>query len=170
LTFISPESAATIRTMMDQNDTSFPPAIPFRRFGFWAVATGALALALVFIQIVVPSFEARPSVATQVGEIAGEIRRSAWRSFLGLPAPAPEPARPGLAVYLALAAPVLGVVAVVLAAISGLLRENRRYAAYGAGLGVAAVTFQFFWWVALLVAGVVLLVAIIENIGDIFGG
>lgn len=34
--------------------------------------------------------------------------------------------------------------------------------------GVAAVVFHFFRWVAILVAGVVLLVTIIENIGDIF--
>jgi hypothetical protein len=28
--------------------------------------------------------------------------------------------------------------------------------------------FQFVWWIAILVAGAMLLVAIIENIGDIF--
>ena len=129
---------------------------------------GALALVLVFVQIAGPSFEARPSAASQIGEIAGEIRRSAWRSFMGLPAPAPEPARPDMFVYLAIAAPTLGIIAVVLSAISGFLRENWRYAAYGAGLGIAALVFQFMWWVALLVAGVLLLRAIIENIGDIF--
>lgn len=148
----------------------FPGPIPLRRPGFWAVALGALALLLVMIQIVGPSFEARPSAAAQIGEIAGEIRRSAWRSFLGLPAPTPEPARPDLFVYLAFVAPVLGVIAIVLSLVSGLMRENWRYAAYGAGLGVAAVIFQLFWWVALLMAGVLILVAIIENIGDIFGG
>ena len=69
---------------------------------------------------------------------------------------------------LALAAPLLGILAVFLSLISGLLRENWRYAAYGVALGVTAIVFQYFWWVALLVAGVILLVTIIANIGDIF--
>lgn len=156
--------------MTGHNDAPFPGPIPFRRTGFWAVALGALALLLVFIQFAAPSFESRPSAASQIGEIAGEIRRAAWRSFLGLPAPAPEATSPGLLVYVAVVAPVLGIVAIVLSAISGFMRENWRYAVYGAALGGAAVVFQFMWWVALLVAGVLLLTAIIENIGDIFGG
>ena len=141
---------------------------PLRDWGMWAVLTGALALILVFAQIVGPSFETKPSAASQIGEIAGEIRRSAWRSFLGQPAPEAEPAPVPVWTYLALIAPVLGVVAVVLSVVSGVLRENRRYALYGASLGAAAIVFQFFWWVALLFLGVLLLIAIIENIGDIF--
>ena len=128
--------------------------------------TGALALCLVLVQIVGPTLEPQPSAAAQIGEIAGEIRRSAWRSFLGLPAPEPEPVPSSN--YLALAGPILGILAIVLSVISGVLRENWRYPAYGAGLGVAAIVFQYFWLLAVLVAGVLLLVAIIENIGDIF--
>lgn len=140
-----------------------------RQWGFWAVVAGAIALVLVFAQIAGPAFDPKPSVASQIGEIAGEIRRSAWRSFFGLPNPAPEAAAPSLWNHVAIAAPILGVVAVVLSVISGILRENWRYPVYGTSLGVAAIVFQYFWWLALLVAGVVLLVAIIENMGDIFG-
>jgi hypothetical protein len=53
--------------------------------------------------------------------------------------------------------------------ISAIAREHRRYAAFGAGLGGAAIAFQFIWLVALLIAGVVLLVAIIRNMDSIFG-
>ncbi len=137
-------------------------------WGFWAVLTGALALILVFAQMVGPAFEPKPSTATQIGEIAGEIKRSAWRTFLGLPKPEPEAAPFSIWPYLAMAAPILGTVAVVLSVISGVLRENWRFSVYGTSFGVAAIVFHFFWWVALLVAGVVLLVTIIENIGDIF--
>lgn len=141
---------------------------PLRTWGLWAVLTGALALALVLVQIVGPTFEPKPSVGTQIGEIAGEIKRSAWRSFLGLPRPEPELKSASVWSYLALAAPILGIFAVVLSLISGLLRENWRYPVYGVSLGAGAIVFQFFWWMALLVAAVLLLVAIIENIGDIF--
>lgn len=141
---------------------------PFRSWGFWAVAAGAVALILVFVQIVGPMMEPKPSVGTQIGEIAGDIKRSAWRSFFGTETEAPEPEPVSWTVYLGLAAPILGVVAVVLSLISGVLRENWRYALYGTGLGASAVIFHFFWWVAVLIAGTLLLISIIENIGDIF--
>lgn len=140
----------------------------FRKWGFWAVLTGAIALILVFAQMVGPSLQPQPSAASQIGEIAGEIKRSAWRTFLGLPKPEPEVTSPSLWIYVAMAAPILGIVAIVLSLISAVLRENWRFGVYGTCLGVGAVVFQFFWWVAILVAAVVLLVAVIENIGDIF--
>jgi hypothetical protein len=150
-----------------QNRTQDPPS-PFRSWGLWAVLIGAVALGLVFLQFAAPSFEARPSAGQQIGEIAGEIKRSAWRTFLGLPKPEVMPANPPVTAYFAVAAPLFGIVAVVLSLISGVLRENWRYAAYGVSLGATAIVFQYFWWLALLVAGAVLLVTIIANIGDIF--
>lgn len=140
-----------------------------RKWGFWAVMTGALALIFVFAHIAGPSFEPKPSAGAQIGEIAGEIKRAAWRTFLGLPKPAPEPVPVSIWTYLGIAGPILGVVAIVLSVISGVLHENWHYPVYGTSLGAAAVVFHFFWWVALLFAGVILLVAVIENIGDIFG-
>jgi ABC-type multidrug transport system fused ATPase/permease subunit len=139
-----------------------------KTWGFWAVLAGALAVLLVFAQFIGPSFEAKPSVGSQIGEIAGDIKRSAWRSFFGLSQPAPEPAAPSIWIYAAMAAPVFALVAIVLSLISGLLRENWRFPVYGTSLGVAAIVFQFVWWIALLICGIVLLVAIIENIGDFF--
>lgn len=153
---------------IETTDVAEASGRPLRTWGFWAVLFGAASLILVFFQIFGPMLEPQPSVGTQIGEIAGDIKRSAWRSFFGL---SNEPAAPqpvSMVVYLALAAPVLGVIAIVLSLISGVLRENRRYAIYGTGLGATAILFHFFWWVALLVAAVLLLVAIIENIGDIF--
>lgn len=139
-----------------------------RRWGFCAVIAGAAALILVFAQMVGPSFEAKPSAAAQIGEIAGEIKRSAWRSLFGLSNEQPAEALVSLWTYVSFAAPVLGVIAIVLSLVSGVLRENWRYPVYGTGMGIAAIVFYFFWWAALLIAGVVVLVAIIENIGDIF--
>lgn len=141
---------------------------PLRKWGFWAVIIGATALVLVFIQVFGPMLEPKPSVGTQIGEIAGDIKRSAWRSFLGLSNETAKTEPVSAMNYLALAAPVLGVIAIVLSLISGVLRENWRYAVYGTGLGASAIVFHFFWWMALLLAGVLIIIAIIENIGDIF--
>jgi len=137
-------------------------------WGFWALMAGALSVLLVFAQIALPMMEPQPSVGTQLGEIAGEIKRAAWRSFLGLAQPEPEPVSPPVWAYLTIAAPMFGVIAIVLSAISGILRENRRYAVYAAGLGLAAIMFQFLWLLAVLIAGIALLIAILDNIGDIF--
>lgn len=141
---------------------------PFRRWGFWGVILGAAALILVFIQIFGPMLDPAPSAGAQIGEIAGDIKRAAWRSFFGLAPDAPEPQEAPFSIYLAMAAPIIGVIAVVLSLISGVMRENWRYAAYGTGLGASAILFHFFWWVALLFAAVLIIVAIIENIGEIF--
>jgi len=155
---------------MSQDTFTGPAPHPFYTFGLWAVLTGGLALIMVFVHIVAPSLQPQPSAASQIGEIAGEIRRSAWASFRGEPDPILAEESVQWWIYLAFVGPALGVVALVLSLVSGLRRENWRYPAYGAGLATAAILFQFFWMVAVLIAGVVLLVAIIENIGDIFGG
>ncbi|MEL6599481.1 MAG: hypothetical protein AAGK98_19375 [Pseudomonadota bacterium] len=140
-----------------------------RYWGFWAMASGGMALLLVFAQIVAPSFEPAPSIGTQIGEIAGDIRRAAWQSFLGRPTAEPEPATTSFWVYFAIAAPIFGVLALILSAISALMRENWRFAAYGAGMAVCAIIFQFVWWLAVFIAAALLLITIVENVGDIFG-
>ena len=143
---------------------------PFGAWGFWGVLAGALALMLVFLQIVGPTLEPQPSAGDQIGEIAGDIARSAWQSFRGEYVAEPEPAEASVWIALGLAAPILGVIAIVLSMISAIRRENWHYPFYGSGLGAAAIVFYFVWWIALLFAGVLMLVAILENIGSIFGG
>lgn len=150
-----------------------PPRV-FASWGLWAVVSGAVAMALVFVQIQLLSSQESASIGQQIGEIAGEIRRSAWRSFLGLAPPVPEaetvaPTRTLFdAIYIA--APILAGIAIVLSAISVISRENWRLGFYGAALGGGAILFQYLWWMAVLILGFLLIFKIIENIGDIFGG
>jgi len=155
---------------MEQNADPLMQDAPqlLNKWGFWALLFGAAALILVFAQMALPMFESKPSAGAQIGEIAGDIKRSAWRTFLGLPKPEPEVVATPVWAYFAMAAPVLGILAVCLSVISAILRENWRFATYATSFGVAAIVFQMFWWVALLIAGVALLVTIIENMGDIF--
>lgn len=151
--------------MADQSARQF-----LNKWGFWGVLVGGAGLLAVFIQIGMPMTEPSPSIGTQIGEIAGDIRRAAWDSFLGREPAAPEPVQPQLTNYLIYAAPALGVLGIVLSLISGIRGENWRFSLYAGGLGGAAIVFHFFWWAMLLVLGVVLLISIIENIGNIFGG
>ncbi|MEL7254435.1 MAG: hypothetical protein AAGL23_09700 [Pseudomonadota bacterium] len=155
---------------MTHHDDSIAAVAPqvLSKWGFWALLTGSFALILAFAQMVGPMFEPQPSVGAQIGEIAGDIKRNAWNSFLGRSEAASEQAATSMWVYMAMVAPILAVIAIVLSVMSGIWRENWRFAVYGTGLGVAAITVQFLWWIALLMAGAMILVAIIENIGDIF--
>lgn len=143
---------------------------PARSIGFWGVLLGAIGVVLAFLPMIGPMMEPQPSVGTQVGEIAGDIMRSAWQSFRGQEVTGAEPQPQPIWVKLGFGAPVLGVIAIVLSMVSGLKRENWHYAFYGTGLGIAAVVFYFAIWIALVFAGILLLVAIIENLGGIFGG
>ncbi|MEL6572050.1 MAG: hypothetical protein AAFQ64_10345 [Pseudomonadota bacterium] len=150
---------------MDQPVTPLPL---IQVWGFWALVMGALGVIAVFIQIAGPSLDPTPSVGTQIGEVAGEIRRAAWRSFFGMAQPEPEVVQVTWKDWLPVVGPVLGAIAVVLAVISGIRGEDRRFVGYGLGLGATAILFQFIWMVALLIVGVMLLIAILHNIGDIF--
>ncbi|MEO1613711.1 MAG: hypothetical protein AAFU55_15345 [Pseudomonadota bacterium] len=141
---------------------------PFRKWGVWAVMFGAGALLMAFAHVLAPHFEPAPTIGQQVGEIAGDITRSAWRSFLGLPREVAETSSLPLSIYFAAAVPILGVLALILSLISTLAKENWRFAAYGAGLGLGAIVFNIIWWIVILIAAMAILVAIIENIGDIF--
>lgn len=156
---------------MENTEISKPPGPhPFYTVGMWAVLAGALGLMAVFLHIVWPSLQPAPSVGSQIGEIAGDIGRSAWYSLRGMEDPVSTEQEVQYWMYLAVVGPALGVVALVLSLISGLRHENWHYAMYGTGLGIAAITFQFIWLVAALIAGVLLLVAIVENLGGILGG
>ena len=145
-----------------------PAPHPFYTFGLWAVLVGGLGVIAVFMHIAYPSLQPTPNVGSQIGEIAGEIGRSAWFSLRGLEDNPPVQEETNYWLHLAIVGPVLGVAALVLSLISGLRKENWRYPVYGTSLGIAAITLQFTWLIAVLIAGVVLLAAIIESVGDIF--
>lgn len=148
-----------------------PPGL-HRMWGFWAIALGALGVLLVFARIAWPLPDDTPTLAQQAGEMAGEIRRAAWRSFLGLettpPPPEPPTLRDRFMELSIIAAPILGVAAVILAAVSAVRREDWHLTVYGGSLGLAAIVFQFLWILAVLILCVLLIVKVIENMGDIF--
>ena len=151
--------------------TETAPSPILATWGLWAVVSGLVGLAFVLYVTVGPMFDPAPSAATSIGEIAGEMRRAAWRSFLGLSAPEPIAAPPAdISKILGLAGPALGLLALLLSLVSGLRGEDRHYVIYGGGLGAGAILFFALWWMTLAILSVLLLIAIIENIGDIFGG
>ena len=154
-------------------DQSAPnrPILP-RHWGLWAIICGALAMVLIFVQFSLLSSNESVPIGEQIGQIAGDIKRSAWQSFFGLTPEAPEPTPVPFSLrafeVLFIATPIIAGIAIVLAAISLSCHENWRFGFYGMSLGIGAILFQYFWWMAMLICAMVLLVKVIENIGDIF--
>ncbi len=132
-------------------------------------AVGAAALLLVLVHFGAGPFAPQQRASVTVGEIAAEMRKAATRKLLGKPNPAPKAKPWTIDRVLNLVAAMLAGLAVI-AGIAGLVRrENWRLAAGGIVLGAGAVAFQFFTWAVLMVLGGLILIAIIQNIGDIIG-
>lgn len=144
--------------------------VPFASWGFWGIVAGTVAIVLVFAQMQLMTGGESASIGQQIGEIAGDIRREAWRSFIGLAPPEPAHVAPTRATFdlLFVAAPIFAGIGIVLSVLSAIRKESKRIALYGVILGTGAILFQYFWWMLLLVLGMILIVKIIENIGDIF--
>jgi hypothetical protein len=153
------------------------PTLPdlARTWGFWGIVLGTLGVLCVFLPIAIEQATPEPagSAAAKIGEIAGEMKRAAWRSFFGLSqpeiAPPPPPSMMARSLgMMGIAAPVLGALAILLSMVSFVTRENRTLATYAVCLGGGALLAQFLWWALLLVCGIILLVTIIQNLGEFF--
>ena len=138
--------------------------------GYMGIATGGLSLVLAMLVIFAGPFAPQPAIGTTIGDIAGDMATAAMRSMRGLEQPAPEPRGWDVDRVLFTLTPILAVAAIVLSVLSALRHEPWRLGTYGTALGAAAILCHFIWWIALLLCGVALLTAIIENFGDILDG
>ena len=143
---------------------------------FWGLAAfifGAFALVAVILSIsAVFADTEEVSTATAIGEFAAEIRQSAQRALAGEEAPAPAPAPDRMDVHYALLfiVPALAAIAAIIGAIGLFRREPSALPSIGIGLGLGAFAMQYVFWLALLIGGICLLVAVINNIEGILGG
>ncbi|MEQ8966692.1 MAG: hypothetical protein RID91_12765 [Azospirillaceae bacterium] len=140
--------------------------------GLAAFFVGALALVAVTLHISGTFAEPEQSAATTIGEIAAEIRNSAQRALSNDPAPAPPP--PSSAwdseAFLLIAVPVLAGIAAVLGAVGLFRREAPTLPGIAIAMGCSAFVMQYVFWLALLIGGICLLIAIVNNLDGILGG
>ena len=137
--------------------------------GFFSFAMGALGLMLVLVHFWAGPFAPQQRASITVGEIAADIRQAAVRKLTGKPQPKPAPVVWDSDRILKLVAALLAGIAVVAGVASLARRETWRPAAGGIALGASAVALQFFTWAILVVAGAIVLAAIIQNITGILG-
>jgi hypothetical protein len=139
------------------------PDLGNHKWGLGAVFFGGLALIVSMIVIFAGPFAPQQSVGTTIGQIIGEISLSAMNTVRGEGLPPPETPPWNIDRVLAVTGPVLAVIGFIAAIVSAFQHDPGRLPTYGALLGIAAITVQVLWWMALLIAGVVLLMSIIEN-------
>jgi hypothetical protein len=142
---------------------------PKAKFGLAGFVLGALSLILVmvlFSDLLSPSDK---SSAAAIGEIAAEIKLSAQRALTGAPAAKPVlPSGPDLSLFLGIAAYCVAGGAIILGGF-GLYRQEPKSLSYLAlGFGLSTIVMQYLLWLALLIAAVVLLASIIQNLDSIF--
>lgn len=131
-------------------------------FGLLGFACGLVALLIVLAHFSAGTLERKPSKGFQLSEVAAEIKDAARRKLSGMPEPAPKPAPWNADRMLKVAAMMLTGLALTLSAI-GLMRREVPYPSMSAialGLGVLLVPVAI--WMAVVCAGLVMLVALIR--------
>lgn len=142
-------------------------------WGFSGFVFAIVALILVILPMTSMLAPPAQEASTSIGEFAAEIRKSAIRSLTGAEKPVPEvrvqTKTEIIAGYLFIIGPVLAGLAAILGAVALLRREAYPLPMMAIGLGISAVVLQYALILALIIAGVCLMVAILNNLGDILG-
>jgi len=137
--------------------------------GFIGLGMGAAALLMVLVHFWAGPFATQQRVAVTVGEIAADMRQAAVRKLKGLPQPKPVSVPWDSDSIMKLVAALLAGMAIIVGVVGLVRHEVWRPAAGGITLGVGAIAFQVFTWAILVVAGALIIVAIIQNFTDIIG-
>ena len=140
------------------------------RFGLAGFALGATALLAALLVFWAGPFAPQQTAGVSLGELAGEIGKSALRSVAGIEQPAPKPVARTIDDYLEMAVAALGALAIILAATGAIRREDTRTVIVGASLGAAAIAFQFLTWLVLVIAGVLIISVLLGSFGGFFTG
>ena len=137
------------------------------RFGVIAMAIAAIALFITVTHWVAGPFNPSPPIEDQIVETAVKIKEAAQRAVTG--APAPPPAEPAFDVDRALQITAISLSGLAMAAalFAMFLREQQGPALIGFSLGGAVLVMTWLQWLALVIVGVILIAAIVNNIGDI---
>lgn len=133
------------------------------KWGLASILLGAIALIVTCIVMFAGPFAPQQSIGNSIGQIIGEISLSAFNTVRGEALPPPETAPWNIDRVLIITGPIIAVFALVAAIISGFRHDPWRLPTYGAVLGASAIIVQFLWWVVLIIAGVALLISILES-------
>ena len=141
-------------------------------FSIAAIALGATGMFVALLVLYAGPFAPQPDIGTAIGEIAGNMRAAAQRAVQGLPQPEETVVAQAWDIdrILMASAPAAGVLGLVMSFIAFIRREPKRAAFMGLGISIAAIFVQVVLIVALIFAGAMILVGIMQNLDSILGG
>lgn len=145
------------------------------KWGLAGFILGAIALLMVVLTIAQLFGQSQSasstSIGTSIGEIAAEIRQAAQARISGEPRPevVQAPKTADLRDVVVIIAYVLASISIIAAGISLYRGEPATLAKIAIALGLSAIVMQYAFWMALLICGMMIITAIINNIGDILG-
>ncbi|MFT6025615.1 MAG: hypothetical protein ACI9PY_003758 [Ascidiaceihabitans sp.] len=113
------------------------------QYGYIGMGMGALGLGLAVVHFFAGPFSPQQNIDISLGEMAANMAKSATREFLNQPQPAPLPKIWDLDAILRAVAAVASALAIILAVVAFVLKENQRVVMAAAVLGSAALAFQF---------------------------
>lgn len=133
------------------------------KLGIIGMGIGAISLMMALVHFWAGPFAPQPTLETAVAEAAAEIREATIRALQG-EEPAPkERAAWDIDKKLQVATASFGGLAIIFAIFGYVGHEPKRQVAGAAALGVSAIVFQFFAWLALVLIFVILVAAVLQN-------
>lgn len=127
------------------------------KFGIAGAICGSIALLMAVFHLLAGPFESQKPAARSLAEVAVSIGKDIARSKRHEPAASPAPVSAwGTDKLVKIAAGMTGALAVILAAIGYVRREDTRVAAAAVLLGVTAIALQFVTWLVLIAAALLL--------------
>ena len=139
-------------------------------FGWSGFAIGAVALVLALAALWAGPFAPQQSAGVTLGELAADIAKSAMRSVAGQPQPEPVAPVRDIDDYINLAVGALAGLAVILGVAAFVRHEHKRAALSGIALGGLVITVQLFAYTVMMIAGALVLGALLLSMRDTFGG
>ncbi len=138
-------------------------------FGISAMLIATLALFISVTHLTVGPFEKQKPIEQTIAETAVKIKEAAKRAVTGEPEPKAitQESRFNLDTITTISALACAAAAMLLAIIALVRREERSLAFIGFSLGAGVLLMAWLQWIALLICGAIILVAIIKNLGDI---
>jgi len=135
------------------------PVLGVIGFGF-----GAIALLAVLVHFWVGPLAPQQQTGVSIGELAGEIAKSAARKMAGMEQPAPATSPWDMDRYLKLATAVMAGLAAVFGVAGFVCKERTRPAKAALFFAATAITFQLFTWAVLMLVGVLIIHVILSNL------
>ena len=138
-------------------------------FGLLAMVLAAIGLVVAVAQLSLGPFETKPTIERSIAETAVAIKDAAKRVVKGEKEPEPVVAKSGMDIdkIVGIAVIVFAAAGMVMAVVALFRREVQAPAYVGFSLGAGVLLMAWLQWIALIICGAIILVAIINNLGDI---